>query len=64
MLSIQSLRKIDSLNTAHLTDEELEAIRDSFYDFGQLMFDDWYEQKFSSKSPIGSLTDTDKQHTI
>jgi hypothetical protein len=55
MLSLESLRKIDH-GTAHLTDDELEKIRQSFYDFGQLMFDDWYEQKFDSKNPIGLLT--------
>lgn len=64
MLSIESLRKIDKLNTAHLTDEELITIRDSFYDFGQLMFDDWHEQKFGSKSPVGLLTNKLEEHTI
>lgn len=56
MISIDALRKIDAANTAHLTDEELQSIRQSFYDFGQLVFDDWHEQKFGSKSPVGSLT--------
>ncbi len=56
MISIESLKKIDPLNTANLTDDELIAIRQSFYDFGELMFDDWHEQKFGSKYPTGSLT--------
>ena len=64
MISIDALKRIDPLNTAHLTDEELESIRKSFYDFGQLMFDDWHEQKFGSKSPIGSLTHESEKHTI
>ena len=64
MLRIESLKKIDSLNTAHLTDEELEAIRDSLYELGQLMFEDWKEQKFSSKSPIGSLTENKEKDII
>ncbi len=64
MLSIESLRKIDPSNTAHLTDEELQDIRQSFYDFGQLMFDDWHEQNFGSKSPVGSLTNKSEEHTM
>lgn len=64
MLSLESLRKIDPINTANLTDEELEGIRDSFYELGQLMFEDWHEQRFSSKYPIGSLTIDAEQHTI
>lgn len=56
MLSLESLKKIDP-EIAHLSDDELTKIRQSFYDFGQLMFDDWYQQKFGSKNPIGSLTD-------
>jgi hypothetical protein len=56
MLSIEALRKIDAVNTVNLTDEELVDIRKSFYEFGQLMFDDWHEQKFGSKSPVGVLT--------
>lgn len=64
MISIDALRKIDPSNTAHLTDKELEDIRMSFYDFGQLMFDDWHEQKFGSKSPVGSLTNKSEKHTM
>lgn len=64
MISIEALRKIDIANTAHLTDEELEDIRKSFYDFGQLMFDDWLEQKFGSKYPVGSLTNKSEEHTM
>ena len=56
MLSIESLRKIDAINTAPLTNEELNGIRKSFYDFGQLIFEDWLEQKFGSKYPVGSFT--------
>ena len=56
MISIDTLRKIDPSNTVHLADKELEVILMSFYEFGQLMFDDWHEQKFGSKSPVGSLT--------
>jgi len=64
MLSVGAIRKIDSVNTAHLSDEELEGIRKSFYDFGQLMFDDWMEQKFSSKHLIGLLTEGKEKNTM
>lgn len=64
MISIDALKRIDPANTAYLTDEELESIRKSFYDFGQLMFEDWHEQKFGSKSPVGSLTSKLEEHTI
>jgi hypothetical protein len=64
MLSLESIRKIDTVNTTHLTDEELDSIRKSFYDFGRLMFEDWLEQKFGSKYPIGSLTNEQDKHKI
>ncbi len=64
MLSIESLKKIDPINTTSLTDEELENVRQSFYEFGQLMFEDWHEQKFGSKSPVGSLTNKPEGHTM
>lgn len=64
MISIEKLRRIDSVNTEHLSDDELLAIRQSFYEFGQLMFDDWQEQKFGSKNPTGSLTNNVDEHTI
>lgn len=55
---------IDPELTSSISDNELEAIRNSFYDFGQLMFDDWHEQKFGSKSPVGSLTNKLEEHTM
>ena len=64
MISLESLRRIDPPNTAHLTDEELEGIRKSFYDFGQLIFEDWHEHKFGSKYPTGSLTPSQERHII
>lgn len=64
MLSILSLRKIDTKNTADLTDAELESIKVSLYELGQLIFEDWYEQKNSSKSPVGSLTEVDNKDII
>ncbi len=63
MLSLESLRRIDP-TTAQLTNEELEQIRLSFYEFGQLIFDDWKEQKFGSKFPIGSLTAQEEEDTM
>jgi len=64
MLTLKQLRKIDDLNTSHLTDEQLEGIRKSFYDFGQLMFDDWMEQKSSSKHLVGLLTESKEKNTM
>ena len=55
MITLAKLRAIDP-TLLNISDEELEEIRKSFYDFGQLMFEDWYDQKFGSKSPVGLLT--------
>jgi hypothetical protein len=55
MISLETLRKIDS-EISHISDDELEKMRQSFYDLGQLIFEDWQEQKFGSKYPIGSFT--------
>lgn len=51
-ISLNHLRKIDP-EVANLTDKELEAVRDSFYEMGNLIFEDWCEQKFGSKYPSG-----------
>ncbi len=56
MLSIESLRKVDGVATKNLTDEEIEKLRENFYSITNLMFDDWCEEKFSSKTPVGLLT--------
>ena len=63
MISLDRLRKIDP-DTDHLTDDELEKVRQSFYDFGQLIFEDWQEQKFGSKNPVGLLTAGQEEHTM
>lgn len=63
MITLNKLREIDP-STANLTDEELKDIRQSFYEFGQLIFDDWHDQKFGSKSPVGSLTNKDEEDKI
>ncbi len=44
MLSIEKLRKIDP-EVDHLTDEEIIKIRIEFESLGQLIFDDWIDQK-------------------
>lgn len=36
-----------------LTDEEIKNIRSSFYELGELIFEDWCRQKFGSKDPLG-----------
>lgn len=54
MLSLGQLRKIDP-NLAHLSDEEIIEIRDSLYDLGGLVFDDWLENGDGSKYPVRFL---------
>ena len=54
MLSLDKMRKVDP-QMEKLTDEELKAIRQSFYELGNLIFDDWCEQKFGSKNPVGDI---------
>lgn len=63
VITLTTLRKIDP-TLSHVTDEELENIRKSFYDFGELIFEDWKQQKFDSKFPVRSLTDKPDEHTI
>ena len=63
MIGLDKLRKIEP-DIAQLTDSELEEIRQSFYDFGQLIFEDWLEQKFGSKYPIGSFTNEQDKSKI
>jgi hypothetical protein len=54
MLSVEQLKKIDP-RLAHLSDDEIIEIRDTFYDLGQLIFDDWLESGAVSKYPVGVL---------
>lgn len=54
MISLKSLRKIDP-EMAQLSDEEVKEIREFFYAFGQLIFEDWCEQKYGSKNPVRLL---------
>ncbi len=63
MISPEKLRKIDP-EMAHLSDEEIINIRQSFYEFGQLIFEDWYDQKFGSKNPVGLLTNQTEGNKI
>lgn len=64
MLSLEALRKVDPDNTADLTDEELDEIRVNIYGVGQLIFEDWHDQKTGSKNPIGSFQDIEDESTI
>jgi hypothetical protein len=54
MLTIRQLKKIDP-DLAHLPDDEILEIRNTFYDLGQLIFDDWLENGPVSKYPVGVL---------
>ncbi|MCF7843522.1 hypothetical protein K9M47_01345 [Candidatus Gracilibacteria bacterium] len=64
MLSLEALRKIDTPSTTNLTDDELTELRQSFYDLGQLIFEDWSEEKLSPKNPVGSLTSKQEGNTM
>lgn len=55
-LSLEQIRKIDPI-TVTLSDEELEKIRQTYYDWVELMFESWYEDKNSSKNPTRLLTE-------
>lgn len=55
MISIDTIRKIDSLNTANMSDSELLALNSYIYESVNLMFDNWYKQKSSFKNPNGLL---------
>ena len=54
MLSPEHLRRIDH-NLSHLTDDEIVKIRDSLYDLGRLIFDDWIQNNAGSKYPVRVL---------
>lgn len=63
MLSIESLRKIDP-SLGNFTEDELEKIKKSLYDLGQLIFEDWNTNRYSSKNPVGLLTKVSSKNTI
>ncbi len=52
--SVEKLKEIDS-KLADLSESEIIEIRDSLYDLGQLIFDDWLENGSGSKYPVRSL---------
>ena len=52
MLSLSALKKSDP-DLAPLTDEEIEQVRESFYAFGELIFEQWCKDKLGSKNPAG-----------
>ncbi|MFZ3020299.1 MAG: hypothetical protein WA051_02150 [Minisyncoccia bacterium] len=64
MLSLKKLKEIDPINTEHLIDVDLEAVRNNLYDLAQLMFDVWYEEKFGSKNPLGLLVNNGDNNKI
>lgn len=62
MFSLEKCRKIDpSLN---LSDEKLTVMRDKLYELGQLIFEDWLEQRGGSKSPTRVLQDQEGRDKI
>lgn len=53
MLSLNQLRKIDP-ELRNLSDDEVLKIRDSFYELGQIIYEDWGANG-GSKNPVGGL---------
>ena len=45
MIPIEDLRKLLPEDAHNMTDEELIKLREQFYDMGQLIFDDWLENR-------------------
>lgn len=54
MLSPEKLRIIDP-SLKDNSEEEIIKIRDSLYELGHLIFDDWLDKKAGSKYPDGVL---------
>lgn len=54
MLSLEQIRKINP-EFQKSSDAEIIKVRDSLYELGQLIFDDWIMNKDGSKYPDGIL---------
>ena len=63
MLSVEQLRKIDP-DLAHLSDDEVLRVRNTFYELGQIMYEDWEAQRGGSKNPFGVLQDSTENGTL
>ena len=63
MLSVEQLRKIDP-DLAHLSDDEVLRVRNTFYELGQIMYEDWEAQRGGSKNPFGGLQDSTENGTL
>lgn len=63
MLSLEQLRKIEP-TLKILSDEEILKLRDKLYVLGQLIFDDWLENKAGSKYPTGVLQKFKESNTL
>ena len=55
-LSLERLRKIDPA-VVDLSEDELEKLRQTYYDWVQLMYESWCEDRNSSKNLTRSLTE-------
>lgn len=55
MVSLEEVKRILAEDASSYSDEELEAIKKSLYEVGQLAFDVWIAEKFSSKDPVGEF---------
>jgi hypothetical protein len=54
MISAEKLKTIDPKLTS-IDEKQIENIRDSLYELGHLIFDDWLENEKSSKYPVKVL---------
>ena len=62
-MNLESFRKTDP-ELGGVSNKEVEEIRQYFYDFGQIIFEQWCEDKFGSKNPLGSIHNKDKDSML
>ena len=56
MLAVEQCRAILSTEHSHLSDQEIEQIRNEIYDISQLAFEVyWQSVEGGSKNPVGLL---------
>ncbi len=64
MISLEKLKRIDPSLSVKFSDEELEKIKSSLYELGQVLFDKWLKEKFNSKNLAALLTNEDNKTKI
>jgi hypothetical protein len=63
VLSIEKLKEIDP-GLSHLSDADVEEIRDSMYEAAQLAFEVYWSRKYGSKYQVGSFTPSENEATL